>query len=228
MGTLGNWSSAAASVPRPRHVSNRSGRLSPSCFAPHPAVGDPSRSRSLARRRNIGLEPVPSRAGSSVGRGSQAPAPCSGPGCSSREPIPLSTIIPGAEHSDRWGDLNAPAVFPILSPWSPAIEEPAERTTGRKPSIFHPPPRRSTATRSSLRFAAVETTDARARNEASESSEINRRSPRRAGLDEHDSRERRSTKTVVPKSAAGGSDRACIQRDACHPIPTRIVPVTGS
>jgi hypothetical protein len=67
-------------------------------------------------------------------------APCSGPGCSSREPASQSSTIPDTDHTNRWVDLSPTAICPAATCWAPTIEEPTGRPTGRKPSIFHPPP----------------------------------------------------------------------------------------
>ncbi|APW59506.1 hypothetical protein [Paludisphaera borealis] len=72
----------------------------------------------------------------------KAPAPCSGPGCSSQDPAPASTVLPDTDHFDRWGDLSILAIVPIMSRWTRTVEGSTARPTGRKPSIFHPPPRR--------------------------------------------------------------------------------------
>jgi hypothetical protein len=68
------------------------------------------------------------------------PTPCSGPGCSSRVPMPSPTAVPDSDRSDQWGALNALARLPLPSPPHRVIDEPAARPTGKTPSIFHPPP----------------------------------------------------------------------------------------
>ncbi len=73
-------------------------------------------------------------------QGPKSHRPCSGPGCTSRVPVPVPTGFSQPDRSDQWGNLNTLAMLPIASPPSRTIDEPAVRPTGQKPSIFHPPP----------------------------------------------------------------------------------------
>jgi hypothetical protein len=68
------------------------------------------------------------------------PAPCSGPGCSNRMPLPAPTALPNYDRSDQWCVLTTLAFLPSVSPPSRMVDEPAARPSGEKPSIFHPPP----------------------------------------------------------------------------------------
>jgi len=73
-------------------------------------------------------------------RGPRRPAPCSGPGCSSRVPRPPSTASPGSSGPDQWAAPGAALGWAVASPPHFVPEEPAARPAGHKPSIFHPPP----------------------------------------------------------------------------------------
>jgi hypothetical protein len=73
-------------------------------------------------------------------QGPNRPAPCSGPGCSSRVPMPVPTVFFDSDRVDQWGNLTSLAIFKSASPRIRMIEEPAGRPSGQKPSIFHPPP----------------------------------------------------------------------------------------
>ena len=73
-------------------------------------------------------------------QGPNRPTPCSGPGCSSQVPMPVPTAFPVSDLTDHWGNLSSPAILSIACSPSPAMDEPAGRPTGQKPSIFHPPP----------------------------------------------------------------------------------------
>ena len=73
-------------------------------------------------------------------RGPNRPAPCSGPGCSSRVPMPVPTPIPVSDSSDHWGHLSSLAILPIACSQDQAIDAPPARPSAQKPSIFHPPP----------------------------------------------------------------------------------------
>jgi hypothetical protein len=68
------------------------------------------------------------------------PTPCSGPGCSSRVPLPVSTASQGSDGSDQWVALGAVVGLPAASLPDRTLDEPACRPAGPKPSIFHPPP----------------------------------------------------------------------------------------
>jgi len=70
----------------------------------------------------------------------RGPTPCSGPGCSSRAPLPAPAASQGPDGSDQWVDMNAVVPLAVVSPRCRTIDEPAARPAGQKPSIFHPPP----------------------------------------------------------------------------------------
>jgi hypothetical protein len=72
--------------------------------------------------------------------GPRRPGPCSGPGCSSSIPRPLSTASPSSSGPDQWMALGAVLNRAIVSPPRLVRDEPAVRPAGHKPSIFHPPP----------------------------------------------------------------------------------------
>ena len=77
------------------------------------------------------------------GPGRPDPGPsrrCSGPGCSSGVPWPLSTTSPTTGGPDQWVALAAVLHLDITSPPRHLPDEPAARPAGQKPSIFHPPP----------------------------------------------------------------------------------------
>ncbi len=75
-----------------------------------------------------------------VGQGSKRPAPCSGPGCSSRRPMPVPASFLDSDRYDQWVALDTLAIVIGASPPARTIEEPAAHIMGEKPSIFHPPP----------------------------------------------------------------------------------------
>jgi hypothetical protein len=66
--------------------------------------------------------------------------PCSGPSCSNRVPLPVSTSTPGSSGFDQWAAPSGAALGQASAPSASAIAEPAPRPVVRKPSIFHPPP----------------------------------------------------------------------------------------
>jgi hypothetical protein len=72
--------------------------------------------------------------------GPKRPAPCSGPGCSSRAPLPAPAASQGPDGSDQWVVMNAVVPLAVVSPRCRTIDEPGARPAGHKPSIFHPPP----------------------------------------------------------------------------------------
>jgi hypothetical protein len=72
--------------------------------------------------------------------GPARPRRCSGPGCSSGVPWPLSTTSPSSGGPDHWVALEAVLGLAVTSPPRHLPEEPAARPAGSKPSIFHPPP----------------------------------------------------------------------------------------
>ncbi len=69
-----------------------------------------------------------------------APRRCSGPGCSSGVPSPISTTPPSTGGPDQWVALEAVLGLIVASPPRLVPAEPAARPAGHKPSIFHPPP----------------------------------------------------------------------------------------
>lgn len=69
-----------------------------------------------------------------------APRKCSGPGCSSGVPWPLSTASPTTSGPDQWIALESVLALIAVSPPRFLPDEPAARPAGHKPSIFHPPP----------------------------------------------------------------------------------------
>ena len=68
------------------------------------------------------------------------PGRCSGPGCSSEVPRPVSTASPSSSGPDQWMALGAVLGLAITSPPRLVPDEPAARPAEHKPSIFHPPP----------------------------------------------------------------------------------------
>jgi len=72
--------------------------------------------------------------------GPRRPAPCSGPGCSSRVPVPLPTAFAGPQSTDQWVVVNAVASVTVAASRRCTVDEPGARPTGQKPAIFHPPP----------------------------------------------------------------------------------------
>jgi hypothetical protein len=67
-------------------------------------------------------------------------APCTGPGCSSRVPLPVSTASPGSDRSDQWVSLRAAVSLGAALPCGRTIDEPTDRPTGGGAPIFRPPP----------------------------------------------------------------------------------------
>lgn len=67
-------------------------------------------------------------------------APCSGPGCSSRVPLPVSTASPGLDGSDQWVSWHSAASLAAALPFGRTIDEPTDRPTGQEAPIFRPPP----------------------------------------------------------------------------------------
>jgi hypothetical protein len=65
--------------------------------------------------------------------------PCSGPSCSGRVPLPVSTVAQEREDFDQWGALSARAMLPTESPAGHIIDEPAPRLFEPADPIFHPP-----------------------------------------------------------------------------------------
>jgi len=66
--------------------------------------------------------------------------PCTGMNCSSRVPLPASTVSPEPRNVDQWGALGAPLVLEPALALHRSIEKPTSGRSGYKPSIFHPPP----------------------------------------------------------------------------------------
>jgi len=73
-------------------------------------------------------------------KGPKRSTPCSGPGCSSRAPLPVPTAFPSADGSDQWLVPSAVAPLAVASPLCRTIDDPAAHPAGEQPSIFHPPP----------------------------------------------------------------------------------------
>jgi len=73
-------------------------------------------------------------------KGPKRPTPCSGPGCSSRVPLPVPAASQSLDGSGRWLVLNAVVPRAVVSPRCRTLDEQAARSAGHKPSIFHPPP----------------------------------------------------------------------------------------
>jgi hypothetical protein len=66
--------------------------------------------------------------------------PCSGMNCSTRVPLPASTVSPEPRNVDQSAALGAPLVLePALAP-DGFNEHPTLGRSGYKASIFHPPP----------------------------------------------------------------------------------------
>jgi hypothetical protein len=65
---------------------------------------------------------------------------CSGPGCSSGIPWPLSTTSPTSGGPDQWATVEAILGLAAISPPRHLPDRPPARPVGHKPSIFHPPP----------------------------------------------------------------------------------------
>jgi len=70
---------------------------------------------------------------------SKRPTPCSGPGCSSRVPMPIPTTIPAPDGTQQWGTLSVPVIVPAASPLERMTAEPAPDSSREDSSIFHPP-----------------------------------------------------------------------------------------
>lgn len=73
---------------------------------------------------------------------SQFPArrPCSGPSCSSRNPVSSSTGVQTTGGFDHWGNLSAAFVDQIDIATEPTGHTASPRSVGGSASIFHPPP----------------------------------------------------------------------------------------
>jgi len=67
-------------------------------------------------------------------------APCSGLGCSSRVPLPVSTASPGSDGSDQWVSLHAAVSLGAALPFGRTIDEPTDQPSGQEAPIFRPPP----------------------------------------------------------------------------------------
>jgi hypothetical protein len=67
-------------------------------------------------------------------------SPCSGLRCSSRDPAPVSTALPGLDRSHQWlCPLGAVAEPDTKFPTGRPCDEPLGNATGEKAAIFHPP-----------------------------------------------------------------------------------------
>ena len=66
--------------------------------------------------------------------------PCTGMSCSSRAPLPASTVSSEPRNVDQWGALGALVVPEPLLALDRSHEQPISGRAGYKPSIFHPPP----------------------------------------------------------------------------------------
>ena len=71
--------------------------------------------------------------------GPERPAPCSGPGCSSRVPLPAPSSFPESDRSDHWVVLDAVVCLAPPSPPCRTIDAMTARPGGEPPAIFHPP-----------------------------------------------------------------------------------------
>lgn len=80
------------------------------------------------------------RGGSPLDR-SDAPrrTPCSGLSCSNSLPLPVSTVSPGPEGRDRWGNTSSIVFVDATSVHNRASDDPKLSPTGENSSIFHPP-----------------------------------------------------------------------------------------
>jgi hypothetical protein len=72
-------------------------------------------------------------------RGPKRPAPCSGPGCSKRVPIPIPTTFPAPDDTHQWGTLGIPAIRPAASPFDRMTDEPVRDSSRQETAVFHPP-----------------------------------------------------------------------------------------
>jgi hypothetical protein len=77
--------------------------------------------------------------GSQPSPGSNRNKPCSGPSCSSRAPLPVSSASSGSDGFDQWGAMSTVAVVPGPSPTAGAFNESGLRASAQRTSIFHPP-----------------------------------------------------------------------------------------
>jgi hypothetical protein len=91
-------------------------------------VGGPFAVASIDRHDQL-AQPTPARR-----------LPCSGPRCSSRDPLPIPTATPGSTSLDQWAAVSAADVDPTIAPSNGPRNEQTPRSVLRKPSIFHPPP----------------------------------------------------------------------------------------
>jgi hypothetical protein len=72
--------------------------------------------------------------------GSPLRTPCSGPSCSNgRVPLPISTMSPGPDGRDRWGNLGIAVVVDDTSVSNRTFDEPSPAPACDRSSIFHPP-----------------------------------------------------------------------------------------
>ncbi len=67
-------------------------------------------------------------------------SPCSGLSCSNRDPLPISTTLPGLESSQQWAvPLGALVDLDTQSLTGRTFDEPAPTASDEETSIFHPP-----------------------------------------------------------------------------------------
>jgi hypothetical protein len=65
--------------------------------------------------------------------------PCAGPSCSSRIPVPSSSVTSGTSGFDQCCIVSVAAYLVALDPTAGAFNEPTSRAGGQATSIFHPP-----------------------------------------------------------------------------------------
>jgi hypothetical protein len=70
----------------------------------------------------------------------ERPAPCSGPACSSRVPLPAPSASYSPDGSDQWVFQNAVLAVATASPPCGTIDELAAHAAAEGFSIFRPPP----------------------------------------------------------------------------------------
>lgn len=65
--------------------------------------------------------------------------PCSGPGCSSRVPIPVPTASTGLEGMPQWGVLGSSFILEAVPTVRRPLDAPATLALAPIAAIFHPP-----------------------------------------------------------------------------------------
>ena len=65
--------------------------------------------------------------------------PCSGPGCSSKTPIPIPTASTGLEGMPHWGSLGSSFVLDEQRPTRRSCEPSDTLVAAPRSAIFHPP-----------------------------------------------------------------------------------------